>query len=65
MTMKIIPCGAMEEIIEIQSLVPSTRCNWFFINLRGHGSICAVEEFGMLSNIPYFARPMPEGLNDV
>jgi hypothetical protein len=60
MTSKIIPCGAMEEVDEITSLVHSTRCNWFFLNLRGHGSICAVEEFEMLRNIPYIPRPLPE-----
>jgi hypothetical protein len=62
-TGKIIPCGAIEEVDEIRSLIPSAECNWFFINLLGHGSICAVEDPAMWANIPYIARPMPELYN--
>jgi hypothetical protein len=62
-TSKIIPCGAVEEVDEIRSLIPSSDCNWFFVNLLGHGSICAVEDPSMWRNIPYIARPMPELYN--
>ena len=59
-TTKIVPCGALQEVDEIQAIVPSAQCNWFFINLRGHGSLCAVEQYSMLSNIRYVARQIPE-----
>ena len=60
MTKSIVPCGALEEVTEIEKLVPSKDCNWFFVNLRGHGSLCAAENVNMLVNIPYIARPVPE-----
>ena len=63
-TSKVIPCGASQEIDEILSIVPSTTCNWFFINLLGHGSICAAENPQMLTEIAYIARPLPEMFNE-
>jgi hypothetical protein len=60
MTKSVVPCGALEEVAEIEKLVPSKDCNWFFVNLRGHGSLCAAENSDMLANIPYIARPVPE-----
>jgi hypothetical protein len=59
-TKGIIPCGSLEEVGEICKLVPSTNCNWFFVNLSGHGSLCAAESLDMLDNIPYVARNIPE-----
>ncbi|MCK9557054.1 MAG: class II aldolase/adducin family protein [Candidatus Cloacimonetes bacterium] len=60
MTSTVIPCGAIDEVCEIQKIVPYRDCNWFFINLRGHGSICAAENIDILQNIRYYARPLPE-----
>jgi hypothetical protein len=59
-TKKIIPCGAMEEGEEIIQMVPDSRCNWFFVNLLGHGSICAGERCCMLGDVKYYAREVPE-----
>jgi len=59
-TKRIIPCGAIEEIKEIIQVVPDRCCNWFFVNLLGHGSICAGEWCCMLRNIKYHAREVPE-----
>jgi hypothetical protein len=60
MTKHIVPCGAIQEVEEIIQLVPSTFCNWFFINLRGHGSLCAAGDVEILRNIPYVPRRIPE-----
>jgi hypothetical protein len=57
---KIIPCGALQEFDAVRTLVPHSSCNWFFVNLLGHGSICAAEKFDMLANIRYVPRPLPE-----
>jgi hypothetical protein len=57
---KVIPCGALQEFIAVRDLVPHPSCNWFFVNLLGHGSVCAAEKFGMLANIQYIPRPLPE-----
>jgi hypothetical protein len=60
MTSEVIPCGAIEEFDEILKIVPSSDCNWFFVNLRGHGSICAAKDLKTLCDIQYYARPLPE-----
>jgi len=59
-TKKIIPCGALEEVNEILWTIPDGDLNWFFVNLLGHGSICAGEQCRMLGNIRYYAREVPE-----
>jgi hypothetical protein len=59
-TKKIIPCGALEEAEEIIWTVPDGDCNWFFVNLLGHGSLCAAEQCRMLGNVRYYAREVPE-----
>jgi hypothetical protein len=60
MTKKIIPCGVLEEIEEILWAIPDGDLNWFFVNLLGHGSICAGVQSRMLGNVKYYAREVPE-----
>ena len=63
MTSGVVPCGAVEEVAEIFGVLPPPSINWFFVNLCGHGSICAAEDALVLANVPYIARPMPEMYN--
>ena len=58
-TTQIVPCGALQEVHEIQSIVPS-NCNSFCVNLLGHGSLYGAEDLQTLADIPYIARPLPE-----
>ncbi len=58
-TTQIVPCGALEEVEEVKALVP-TDCNYFCVNLLGHGFICGATNLQTLANIPYIARPLPE-----
>ena len=58
-TKMVIPCGALEEVAEIMQIADDRR-HYFFVNLRGHGSICGGERCCMLNDIKYYAREVPE-----
>lgn len=55
-----IPCGAMEEVADIRTVISDLSVKRFAVNLRGHGSIVASEDLEGLRNIPYIARDCPE-----
>lgn len=60
MTKNIIPCGALNEVLEILELYPDREISKFSINLKGHGSIVFGNKVDDLKNINYVARVVPE-----
>ena len=63
-TKHIIPCGALQEVLEILNVLPKDNelknLKYFAINLKGHGSTVMANTSEQLRNIPYYARPIPE-----
>lgn len=59
-TEKIMPCGALEEVGEINNLFPERETVNFFVNLKGHGSLALTDNIGPFKNIQYTARKIPE-----
>lgn len=57
---KIIPCGALEEAVEIVTLFPDKNKKDFAVNLKGHGSLFLASDLRSLKQIDYISRPMPE-----
>jgi hypothetical protein len=57
-TDRVLPCGAMEEVEEIVSLVPSGSN--FAVNLRGHGSIILASDLKFFGKLSYTGREIPE-----
>ena len=55
------PCGSLEEVDEILNTINSdlTKTD-FAVNLLGHGSIIFASTITYLQNLPYYARPTPE-----
>ncbi len=62
-TDKIIPCGGLEEIEEMLSLIPNKNSDYIAINLKGHGSTIMVSNVNDLENISYIPRILPERFN--
>lgn len=58
-TNKVVPCGAIEEVDEITSIV-SEESYFFARNLLGHGSIVGSNHVCQLNDIRYIAREFPE-----
>lgn len=64
-TDKSIPCGAIEEVDEVLSLIDKKwgRDQWlYYINLKGHGSIVMAKDAAMLNHIRYVGRHLPEAM---
>lgn len=64
-TNKSIPCGAVEEVEEVLSLIDDKwgRDQWlYYINLKGHGSIVMAKNVEMLNHIRYVGRHLPEAM---
>ena len=59
-TKRPIPCGAIEEVDEILDVHPCSTVNGWSVNLKGHGSLVAVNSVHALENLPYVARQFPE-----
>jgi hypothetical protein len=62
-TKKSIPCGAIEEVDEVLSLIDKKwgRDHFLYcINLKGHGSIVMAKDAAMLNHIRYVGRHLPE-----
>ena len=60
-----LPCGALEEISEIENLIKDNFNNdytkdLYLINLKGHGSIMMSNNAGQLENISIIGRELPE-----
>lgn len=62
MTKHVIPCGAVEEFLEIISLYPERETTDICVNLRGHGSIALTSSVDFLKDVSYIARPFPEDM---
>lgn len=63
-THKTIPCGALEEVDEIISLIDSTyglrNLNYYAINLKGHGSLLMANSANLMHDVQYIGRTLPE-----
>ena len=65
-TAKCIPCGGIEEVKEILTLIDKTLFGretlYMAINLKGHGSIIMASDLALLDNITeqYYPREFPE-----
>jgi len=57
-TAKVLPCGALQEVDEITSVVPG-GVN-FAVNLKGHGSLAVADNVGFFETLKYYARTFPE-----
>lgn len=59
-----IPCGAIEEIKEVLQCIDtaynSRECDFYIINLKGHGSLLMSNDVEKLKNVKYVGRIMPE-----
>ena len=60
-----MPCGALEEISEIENLIKVNFNNdytkdLYLINLKGHGSIMMSSYASQLENISIIGRELPE-----
>ena len=60
MTENKVPCGAIEEVYEVMSVMSDRDSTDFFINLRGHGSIVFGSNARFFKKVPWIARPVPE-----
>ena len=62
-TSRMIPCGGLEEVDEILSVVEDNKEGEFFaINLIGHGCIVMSSDVKQFKDIRYISRNMPEKL---
>lgn len=62
-TKRMVPCGGLEEVDEIVSVIQETDCpynDFFAINLTGHGCIVMSSDTEQLKHLPFRGRPVPE-----
>ena len=52
-TKSIIPCGAIEEFMEIVEMFPNPNETGFTVNLRGHGSLVLANSIDFFQSIEY------------
>ena len=55
-----VPCGAIEEVEEILSVIPDRETDFIKINLIGHGCIVLANNVEQLKKLEYNKRPAPE-----
>lgn len=55
-----LPCGAYEEVAEIDKLIPNKWEDFYAINLKGHGCIVMSSDIEKLKSVEFIARPIPE-----
>jgi len=60
MTKYPVPCGALEEVKEVLSLISDTNVGFARVNLMGHGCIVFANRASKLEHLRFVARPMPE-----
>ncbi len=63
-----LPCGAIEEVIEVLKVIETYYENdfdkeFYLINLRGHGSIMLGSQPGFFKDIEMVGRNLPERMN--
>lgn len=56
------PCGAVEEVFEVVSMLPNRGICNFALNLLGHGSLVVADDPEFIRGIRYAKRPWPEKL---
>lgn len=59
-TRDVLPCGAVEEVVQIINAQPDSHLENFSVNIRGHGSICLAKSLEYLESVKWIARPAPE-----
>ena len=60
MTVSKIPCGFLEEILDIMVAIRDRNIEEFSVNLRGHGCIMACKDLAYFDTVKLESRPFPE-----
>tara|TARA_R110000744_G_scaffold170264_2_gene288424 strand:- start:23788 stop:24810 length:1023 start_codon:yes stop_codon:yes gene_type:complete len=60
MTEHKIPCGFLEEVIDVLAVVNDAEVEEFSINLRGHGCLVCCKDLSYFDKIEFVGRPFPE-----
>jgi len=60
MTRNKIPCGFLEEVVDVLEIVSSRDVEEFSINLRGHGCLICCKDLSYFDTIKLEGRPFPE-----
>lgn len=55
-----LPCGAYEEVAEIDNTIVDKQKNFYAINLIGHGCIIMSDDVDKMQAVEFIARPIPE-----
>jgi hypothetical protein len=55
-----LPCGAFEEVAEIDRVIVDKNKDFYIINLIGHGCLVMSSDIEKLKDIEFYARPIPE-----
>lgn len=55
-----LPCGAYEEVEEINNTIADKTKSFYAINLIGHGCIVMSDDVDKLETVEFIARPIPE-----
>jgi len=56
-TERILPCGCVENFLDVTHIVKDREVSNIVLNLRGHGSLLCVNALDKFENIVYEARP--------
>jgi hypothetical protein len=59
-TKKAVPCGALEEVDEILSVIKDKNTNLYKINLIGHGCLIMSSNLKPIKKLKFYTRPLPE-----
>lgn len=60
MTRSKIPCGFLEEVIDVLTVIRNKESKEFSINLRGHGCLICCSDLSYFDTIKLEGRPFPE-----
>ena len=60
MTRSKIPCGFLEEVMDIMMVIQDRDVEEFSTNLRGHGCIIACKDLAYFDTVKLESRPFPE-----
>ena len=55
-----VPCGFLEEVVDVLAVINDPNIEQFAINLRGHGCLIACKDLSFFNSIRLEARPFPE-----
>lgn len=59
-TKSMVPCGGLEEVEEVMSVIEDEAKDFYAINLIGHGCIIMTNRVEQLKDLPYISRKLPE-----